>query len=113
MFTVTLPDGKYYIRIKKNPKKQPYYKKVCFTILKLIGQETITKEERTFSRNKYEEVAHGTAFVHKNDKNPFTFNKFLGYRIAFTRALELANFSREERKLFWLGYYNNIQVKKG
>lgn len=48
----------------------------------------------------------GQSVCHKGDQ----FYKALGRKIAFKRALEVASFSRETRRVFWRAYMAEINL---
>jgi hypothetical protein len=112
MFTVTDGTLKYRVRIDKRPRHKNIYKKVTVFIEKFDGRRHFTDEDgKEYDKNVYHTVAVGEAKVFKTDRVKGVFDKFIGYRKALSRALDIMypENGREARNLFWEAYRTKIE----
>lgn len=69
-----------------------------------ISKEDVNKR----GEERFTFLASGEALQSKKDK----FNRWKGKKIAFTRALKLAKFSRSERLVFWSIFFRYFPKAK-
>jgi len=98
---VNFQDGRVYdIRFKKEIVKRS--KGSTLTMHCRVSEVDETKT----GLEKYNKVAETIARQSPKDKT----NKAQGRTLAFTRALDMAKFSRKERLVFWHIYERNCRV---